>query len=169
MILKLRKTNEKDIKKVLEIYEDGKVSLKRDGVNQWQTEGPSFESLKKDMENGVSYVLEEDGKILGTTANIPGEDPTYLEIDGDWLNDDDYLTIHRIAVSEKEKRRGLGQVLFKETEKLTKNLGLKNIRVDTHEDNFRMNHLLEKMGYEYCGIIRLPNGDLRKAFQKKLK
>lgn len=44
-----------------------------------------------------------------------------------------------------------------------------SIKVDTHENNKPMQRLLEKLGYEYCGIIYLENGDKRVAFEKLLK
>jgi hypothetical protein len=41
-----------------------------------------------------------------------------------------------------------------------------NIRIDTHRDNVPMLSLLDKSGFERCGIIYLKNGDERIAFQK---
>ena len=32
-----------------------------------------------------------------------------------------------------------------------------------------MRHLMEKHGFDYCGIIYLANGDERLAFQKTIK
>ncbi len=48
-------------------------------------------SLKKPETSGVSF------------AFILGEDPTYQQIDGAWLNDQPYGTIHRIAGNGKIK------------------------------------------------------------------
>jgi RimJ/RimL family protein N-acetyltransferase len=41
-----------------------------------------------------------------------------------------------------------------------------NIRIDTHDDNKTMQHILLKNGFTYCGIIYLKNGDERLAYQK---
>ena len=41
-----------------------------------------------------------------------------------------------------------------------------NVRIDTHEDNYVMQNMLKKLGYTYCGIIHLENGDPRLAYQK---
>ena len=38
-------------------------------------------------------------RILAQFALCPGEDPTYAKIDGAWLDNDAYVTIHRIAAS----------------------------------------------------------------------
>ena len=167
--MKLIETREKHIIKVLSIYEDGRLSLKERGVNQWLDEGPSLESLLEDMKNNFSYVLEDGEEIVGTTAVTEGVDKTYLEIEGAWLNGEDYVTVHRFAVSQKQRGNGYGKKMFKEIEELAKSKGIKNIRVDTHKDNESMNGLLKSLGYKYCGIIRLENGDLRNAYQKELR
>lgn len=92
--MKLIETKQKHIIKVLSIYEDGRLSLKEKGVNQWQDEGPSLESLLRDMGKNFSYVLEDEEEIIGTTAVTEGIDKTYLEIDGAWLNGEDLSLIH---------------------------------------------------------------------------
>ena len=40
-----------------------------------------------------------------------------------------------------------------------------NVRVDTHEDNKPMQHLIAKAGFAYCGVIHLADGDPRLAYQ----
>lgn len=167
--MKLIETREKHIIKVLSIYEDGRLSLKERGVNQWQDEGPSLESLLVDMENNFSYVLVDGEEIVGTTAVTEGIDKTYLEIEGAWLNGEDYITVHRFAVAQSSRGKGYGKKMFKEIAELAKSKGIKNIRVDTHKDNDSMKGLLESLDYKYCGIIRLENGDLRNAYQKELR
>ena len=167
--MKLIETREKHIIKVLSIYEDGRLNLKEKGVNQWQNEGPSLESLLVDMKNNFSYVLVDGEKIVGTTAVTEGIDKTYLEIEGAWLNGEDYVTVHRFAVAQKQRGNGYGKKMFKEIEELAKSKEIKNIRVDTHKDNDSMKGLLESLDYKYCGIIRLENGDLRNAYQKELR
>ncbi len=41
-----------------------------------------------------------------------------------------------------------------------------NIRIDTHQNNKRMQHLLEKNGFTYCGIILTEEQAPRLAYQK---
>lgn len=168
VVMNLRKTETKDIKRVLEIYEEGRSSLREDGVDQWQDEGPTLNSLKLDMERGYSYVLEDRGEVLGTLAIVEGVGPTYLKIKGRWLNQRPYITIHRFAVSKSSKNRGFGKLMFHESEQLAKTKGITSIRVDTHNDNLKMNSLLISLGYLYCGIITLDNGDLRNAYHKEV-
>ena len=41
----------------------------------------------------------------------------------------------------------------------------RNLRIDTHRDNFIMRHNILKYGFRYCGIIFLESGDERIAYQ----
>ncbi len=42
-----------------------------------------------------------------------------------------------------------------------------NLKIDTHRDNKIMQHLLEKNGFKYCGIINTDDGTERMAYQKE--
>ena len=50
--------------------------------------------------------------------------------------------------------------------------GIKNLRADTTEENKIMQHLLEKFGYQKCGVVFLKRSEeknKRIAYQKLLK
>ena len=98
---------------------------------------------------------------MGTFAFIVGRDPTYARIyDGQWLDDTQpYGTIHRLA--GREDARGVAAACFDWC-----GTQLPNLRADTHRDNRIMQHILQKHGFRYCGIIYLLNGDERLAYQK---
>ena len=87
------------------------------------------------------------------------EDPTYRVIEGKWLSSGaPYGVVHRIAVAENQK--GAGSFCLRYAmERAT------SLRIDTHEDNIPMQNLLKKLGFIRCGIIYLPNGDPRIAFE----
>lgn len=65
----------------------------------------SAELILREITNGTNYVCEnENGEIIGTFCFIPGEDPTYARIDdGNWLNNEPYYVIHRMATNGKQK------------------------------------------------------------------
>jgi RimJ/RimL family protein N-acetyltransferase len=52
-------------------------------------------------------------------------------------------------------------------EEFCRKKGVSLLRIDTHEDNKRMQHILAKNGFVYCGIV-LQNGSDRLAYEKKL-
>ena len=157
----IRKTIEADLCRIGEIYENAKCFMRENGnPNQWNSTTPNAETARADMEKGVGYVVEEDGKIVAVFMFSLDIEPTYAKIyDGKWLNDAPYGVIHRIAVAEQ----GKGIIGFCIDECFAR---CKNLRIDTHRDNLPMQRALQKRGFQYCGIIHLENGDERLAYQK---
>ena len=142
------------------IYDNARRFMRASGnANQWVNGYPSEELLLSDIGKKALYVMEEDGEILCVFAMFDGRDPTYAEIDGAWLNDAPYLTIHRIASSGKVPRSA--DAVFEWAYSIVPNL-----RIDTHEDNLPMQRCLARNGFSCCGVIRLENGDPRRAYQK---
>ena len=167
--MEFRKTKIKDIDEILEIYKNGSDSLKADGVDQWQNDRPSSKTLLQDIEMEESYALVDNNEVKGTAAVIFGGEQTYeIIFNGMWLNEEEYCTIHRMAVLQESRRTGIAKAMMKEIEKLCLAKGIYNIRIDTHEDNNKMRNFLENFGFVYCGKIFLRNGDLRVAYQKEL-
>ena len=162
-----RKSTEKDLKKIIEIINGAKELLKENKIDQWQNGYPNEEVILEDIEKGYSYVLEDKGIILGTTAlSFDGED-TYEKIyEGQWLSNGSYGVIHRIAVDRNVKIKGIGTAIIKQSEEICLGKGIKNIKIDTHENNITMQKLLEKNKFKYCGIIYLEGNVKRIAFEK---
>lgn len=159
----IRRATYDDVSVLMDVFRKARGIMRSSGnMNQWNDGYPSEEIVRRDIDNGHSYVLCEDGKVVATMAFIPGPDPTYAEIyDGGWLSDAPYHVIHRIAVAEPGHNAakalldwGFGQA--------------GSIRIDTHKDNVIMHHVLSKYGFTHCGVILLANGDPREAYQKDL-
>lgn len=164
MTTNIRLTSYSDLPLVMEIYATAREFMHNTGnINQWVNGYPSQKLIEADIDAGHSFVVENNnGKIIGVFSFIIGEDPTYTKIyDGEWLNADEYGTIHRIASSGIEK--GVGEACIKWS--FTQ---LSNIRVDTHRDNKPMQNILSKLDFKYCGIIYLLDGAERFAYQKAL-
>ena len=158
----IRKTTEKDIQSVMVIFGKAREIMRKSGnFKQWPVGYPSEKAVIADIKNNNSYVIEnEKNTIIATFAFIIGPDPTYSYIEGGkWLNNDPYGTIHRIASSGECK--GIMSLVLDFCSKF-----VSNIRIDTHEDNSIMRHLLVKNGFKHCGTIYLLDGNPRLAFQK---
>ena len=156
----IRKTTIADIPKLREIFAIARQFMANTGnPNQWVDGYPSDEQLTQDIESGDSYVVEKNEKVVATFVLRGGIDPTYNIIyEGKWLNDKPYATIHRIASTGERKGIMHKAVQFAQQQS-------DNIRIDTHRDNMVMQHLIEKEGFKYCGIIHCWSGDERVAFQ----
>ena len=158
----IRKSTLADLPTILDLRDQAREIMRSYGNTfQWPDGYPPDERFQKDVELGGSHVMiDERGSIVGTFALLPSPEVTYNVIyEGQWLNDDPYHVIHRIA-STPDSHGILSAVLdYCETV-------VPNIRIDTHKVNIPMRKGLEKHGYQYCGIIHLLNGDERLAFQK---
>ena len=158
----VRKSTQNDLPQLMRIYREARgIQIASGNPNQWKAGYPSEELIRSDIDNGVNYIIEDNGRTVGAFTFIYGTDPTYAVIEnGSWLDDSgDYATIHRLG-SLKEAH-GVAAACFSWCEDRCD-----NIRVDTHEDNSIMRHCIEKAGFTYCGVIHLLNGDPRLAFQK---
>ena len=73
--------------------------------------------------------------------------------------------MHRVAVSDEVKGKGVATHLFKAIEVLCIEQKVYSIKVDTNFDNIPMLRILDKLNYTYCGEIFF-NGAPRKAYEK---
>ena len=160
--MEIRKTTLDDLDGVMTIYKKARQFMRtHDNPTQWLGGKPSREQIEDDIAKGQSYVCVNEGRIAGVLCFFIGNDPTYKTIyDGNWLNDSPYAVVHRIASSGEFKGTGTFMMEWAFSQ-------YGNVRVDTHEDNYVMQNMLRKLGYTYCGVIHLENGDPRLAFQKR--
>lgn len=145
------------------VFVEAKQKMRESGnLHQWTGDYPSVQQLQKDMIHGNGYVVENQDKVPVAYFFLTERgEPTYKEIyDGEWLDDTStYAVIHRLA--SLKSVQGIASLVFEWT-----SLYYDNIRIDTHRDNSPMQHIVEKNGFRYCGIIHLENGDERLAYQR---
>ena len=150
-----------DIPRILQLVDHSRSIMRANG-NFVQWDGyPGSDLIGSDIDRGIGHVVVADGQAVGYFALLLDPEPTYAYIeDGAWLEDTlPYYVIHRIA--SLPQVHGIFKGIINYTARLTG-----NIRIDTHKDNRIMQHLLEKHGFSYCGIIYLANGDPRLAYQR---
>ncbi len=166
----IRRTEEKDVPAVMEVIEDARANLKARGIPQWQNGYPNADSIRQDIKDGASWLMEENGKIVGTCCIRLERDPCYAYIEnGEWLNDEDYAVIHRIAVFVPERGHGYAGMFFRLAGEIAREGGCRNLRADTHELNLSMQKALRKEGFVPCGIVYMQDGSPRIGFQKLLQ
>lgn len=148
-----------DLPEIMLIYEGARRFMKRSGnPNQWINGYPLEEIIRSDIDNSNFYIEEFEGVVTGCFAFIIGQEPTYLHIEGQWIDERPYGTIHRLASSGI--MGGVADRCFAFCQTL-----LPSLRADTHEDNIVMQRLLLRNGFRYCGIIHVANGTPRLAYQ----
>ena len=154
----VRLAEETDLPEIAAIYDHARAFMYANGnTTQWPTDQyPALWSAELDLQDGILYVTEIDGQISGTFVLMPGPDATYNIIEnGSWRSDTPYGAIHRVA------SRGGGTLAAALEFAKTR---YDHIRMDTHQDNAPMRHLLEKAGFSYRGVIYVEDGTARLAF-----
>ena len=160
MSVTVRPVTAEDLPEILPVYAYAREQMKRTGnPDQWGDDRPTEAELKAELERGTLYRMDEDGVLLGVFAFILGEDPTYGYIEGAWPSASPYGTIHRVA-----KAPGATDFLTKVVSWCA--LQSDVLRIDTHRDNAVMQKAIAKNGFSYCGVIYLPDGSPRLAFQR---
>lgn len=164
--MKIRKTTEADIVRVMEIYAHARRFMAEHGnPRQWGAiNWPPEKVIREDIKTGNGYVCENDeGKVIGAFYYISGKDiePCYKEIiNGKWLDDSPYGVVHRIAADGSQKGTGSFCLNWAYDQ-------CGHIRIDTHGDNYVMQGMLKKLGFIHCGTVYVEeDNDPRMAFEK---
>lgn len=163
--MEIRIARAQDLDALTDIYAAARRYMAEQGNPQWSDGRPTREELAGSVGEGAVYVGVDERDVPHFAFSLYSEaDPTYERIyDGSWLNGRPYVTIHRVASD------GHGHGVFASITAFARaraeELGLHDIRVDTHEANKTMQHLIAKAGFSYRGIIHLADGDPRLAYQ----
>jgi hypothetical protein len=159
--MEIKKSKPEDINQIMDCIDTARQLMRESGNQiQWTNGYPSRELLLESIGNGFNFLIFENSEVVATFDFIIGDDPNYSFIEnGAWLNDEKYGVIHRLASNGKAK--GVAKFCFEWCFNQ-----FPNIRIDTHETNIPMQKVLEKLGYEKCGIIYVADGTPRLAFQK---
>ena len=152
-----------DIDDILLLINNVILSFKELNIDQWQNGYPNYDIIKNDIELQRAYIYK-DKIIIGYFVLQKEIESTYNNIYyGNWLNDKEYYCIHRLAILNDYKRLGVASNIINYCIDLAK-LNNKDIRVDTHKDNYLMANLLLKYNFIYCGVIILLDNSSRDAY-----
>ena len=168
----IRPATPADIPALRPVFEAAKGIMRADGNHdQWSAPGfPDDSLLLRDIARGGGFVIESSvmpgltghlvaPRIVAYFALLPSPEPTYDVIDGAWLTDEPYGVIHRMA-SYPEVHGIFSTIIDYAASRFA------HLRIDTHRDNRIMQHLIEKHGFTYCGIIWLEDGTERLAYER---
>lgn len=155
--MRLKQARIEDFDQIITILKDGANQLAERGVDQWQGDYPSPDQVKEDIENGYAFlVVSQDGETIGAISIVEAPDHSYDKLDGEWLLDtQNYVVIHRVAIHSQHVGHGYATKLLTEVINYIRDnrTDIDSIRIDTHEDNTAMQHLIDKMGFKRVGKL----------------
>ncbi len=166
-LMNLRLATPEDLDTIWNILQDAIAQRKKDGSEQWQHGYPNKQIVEADIQDSHGYVLIKENQIIAYAAIVFGIEPAYNDIKGQWLSQDEYVVVHRVATAESYKGHGVATLLFQFIERLSIGKGVFSVKVDTNFDNYPMLRILEKLHYTHCGEI-IFGGAPRMAFEKLL-
>lgn len=166
-----RHARARDLDAIMEVIAQARRAIAGLGIDQWQDGYPEREVIELDIARQIGYVFLIGDEIAAYLALDPSPEPIYSHIEGAWLSDGEYITVHRSCAGDHSRGKGLGTAMLAFAEALARERGAASVRADTHRGNAVMRHLLEKRGYSYCGTVSYPvtAGDpLRVAYEKRV-
>jgi len=169
-LIYLKKAVKEDAHIIMHLIDMSKETLRMDNIPQWQDGNPNRSSILKDIESNIGYLLIYDGDIAGYAALMEEPDANYSTIyHGKWNKPKlPYLSIHRVAIHPQYKGLGLGRYLFSGLITLAYSKGYHQLRIDTHQKNQRMQHIIQQFSFEYAGDVFVDSSENGKRLAYQL-
>lgn len=167
-----------DLERICTIIRQAQAQMRSLGSLQWQDGYPAAGDIARDTARGAGVVacLASDdsesglaaGDVAAYAAVIFDGEPAYGALSGRWIGGDiPYVVVHRLAVADGMKRRGVARRFMLHVESMCRGRGVGSFRVDTNYDNRYMLRLFAGLGFERCGTVTYRSGE-RIAFEKLL-
>lgn len=168
-----------DVPAIVATLEAGRALLAADGIDQWQDgAGPDVDLVTSDVARGWGRVFLIGGQVAATAALIDEPESAYDQVvEGAWQVRGDtaapagaaspYATIHRVAVAPAFRGMHVAQRFYARLIEEARARGFAEIRVDTHADNVRMQHVIASAGFTRACTVLIGNNpkNLRWAYQ----
>ncbi len=165
--MKLRKANINELDTAMSMIDMAKQHLKEQGIDQWQNGYPDRPRIQKDIETGKGFFVTDDTELYGYLCIDYDGEPAYDTLNGTWDTDNNYVVVHRMAFADSARGKGISSIAFQLVEEMSRSKGIHSFRVDTDEDNKKMQHILKKNGFIYRGTIWFDNS-VKIAFDKHI-
>lgn len=142
-----------DFLPILELYRKASGHLNAQGIVQWDDEYPSPDTLKENIDHGVTWVIRHNQLIIATITLDDEQDPQYEFIRWAYPSNN-VLVVHRLCVDPDFQQRGLAKQMMYFAEILAKQQGFEVIRLDAFLGNPYSQKLYPGLGYSeaagYC-------------------
>ncbi len=157
-----------DLPLIMQFITQAQQHLKDQGIDQWQDGYPNADSITADIARKTGYIAQYHGETFGYFSIDFAGEPAYATIkNGAWNTKEPYAVVHRFTIGDAFKGKGLANLLFTAIDAHCKAAGIAYFRIDTADKNNKMQHILTKHGFAYCGEV-FYGESLRLAFDKTI-
>ena len=159
-----------DLDDLLALLRDCVRDMQGRGLDQWDDVYPDRATLAADLDARSLYLAAHGPPparvLLGAFTLNQRQDPEYADVS--WrIAAAPIAVVHRLMVSPRAQRTGVGSFLMRFAEAEAYRLGFRAIRLDTHDDNARALALYRGLGYRQAGAVRFRKGAFT-CFEKAL-
>ncbi len=180
--LRFRTATPDDCDRILTIIRQAQAQMRALGSAQWQDGYPARPDIEADIihERGIVAQIKaafqpntpegqpSEWLTVGYAAVVFDGEPAYTALEGGcWQTPEPYVVVHRLAVADEAKRRGIATALMLHAAKLAARRGIRSFRIDTAHENHYMQALLARLGFSSCGTVRYRSGE-RIAYERLL-
>lgn len=154
----IEKAQIKDLNSILAITKDALNAMKAMNFHQWDENYPNKIIFQKDIEARELYVYKEYDEILGFICiNESFEPELYRQISFNQNYDKKAFYLHRLAVKQSAKGKGIARKLLNFCEDFAIKHHKTSLRADTHSKNLPMNSLFKKLNFNFCGNFNIDS------------
>ncbi len=146
--IQIVKAEAEELETVLEILKEAANWLLSRGIDQWQPDSFSRDSIAERIRLGEVYLAKQNQQSIATIT-LQWSDRFF------WVDDDtDAGYIHKLAINPAYTGTGLGRRLLEWAEQATKAAGKNCLRLDCMYENTKIRQYYEDAGFEYRGEVR---------------
>ena len=151
-----RKAEQADIPALCQLFESSIQDMDEKGLDQWRWEVyPNEAVLMEDVQEQTLYLLEEEGEPLAAFTINEEQDDQYATLH--WHFGVRPAVLHRLVVSPKRQRQGLGREAMGHVLRIAKEAGYDSLRLDTYLKNTRAMALYEGIGMRKAGQVKFDH------------
>ena len=150
---------------VFELHEQNRAAYRRLLINKWNDGRPDFDDVFGDIDDGICYVVEQEGTIATFVLDFSGDTAYRVGLGCQWAAGE-YAVLHRISVDEKADCTEVMQAIVQFCVNRCAENGVGVIRSGAHPKDEAMCGALTQCGFEPCGRFRTTSGEERSAYCK---
>ena len=152
--INIRKAKEKDIARVVEIYEKFLDYEIENGTHSNWVKGlyPTEKNAKNGLAAGTLYVGELEGMIIGSYIINHAQPKEYNKLQWQYKGEgDEVIVIHTMCMDVYQQGSGYGRQFVEFAMEYGRKQGCTTMRLDTADINTPAAKLYYKMGFHYVG------------------